>query len=62
MKKKLLAITLCVAMAFGLVACGGGGESRGGEERSRSDKNISVARILKGIKSGRHLPSAGVFL
>ena len=27
MKKKLLAITLCVAMAFGLVACGGGGES-----------------------------------
>ena len=27
MKKKLLASTLCVAMAFGLVACGGGGES-----------------------------------
>ena len=27
MKKKLLAITLCVAMAFGLVACGGSSES-----------------------------------
>lgn len=52
MKKKLLAITLCVAMAFGLVACGGGEssttettgtEAADGENSSEGSNTVVVA-------------------
>ena len=34
MKKKLLAMVMCLTMVFGLAGCGGGGDAKDGAERT----------------------------